>query len=43
MLREFLSEKRRQDPRECLVNAWYRHHRSLFSRESCVVKWAPEG
>ena len=38
-LRAFLTEKRRQDPRECLQNAWYRHHRNLFSREACETKW----
>jgi hypothetical protein len=38
-LRAFLAERRRQDPRECLHNAWYRHHRNLFSREACEVRW----
>jgi FAD/FMN-containing dehydrogenase len=36
----FLAEKRRLDPSEKLVNGWYLHHRSLFSRESCKVRWS---
>jgi hypothetical protein len=35
----FLAEKRRVDPSEKLVNSWYRHHRSLFSRGSCETRW----
>jgi FAD/FMN-containing dehydrogenase len=38
-LPEFLAEKRRVDPSEKLVNGWYRHHRSLFSREACETRW----
>jgi hypothetical protein len=38
-LPEFLAEKRRLDPAEKLVNSWYMHHRSLFSREDCKVRW----
>lgn len=39
-LRSFLAEKRRVDPAERLVNAWYCHYRGLFGRESCEVRWA---
>ena len=35
----FLAEKRRVDPSEKLVNGWYLHHRSLFSRGSCETRW----
>lgn len=35
----FLAEKRKLDPSEKLINRWYLHHRSLFSRESCKVRW----
>ena len=38
-LRTLLAEKRRLDPAEKLVNAWYTHHRSLMCRESCEVRW----
>jgi len=38
-LREFLAEKRRIDPGERLVNAWYRHYRTLFG-SPCAVRWA---
>ena len=38
-LKRFLAEKRRLDPTERLVNGWYRHHRSLLGRESCLVRW----
>jgi hypothetical protein len=37
-LREFLAEKRRIDPGERLVNAWYRHYRTLFGSR-CAVRW----
>jgi len=40
-LREFLAEKRRVDPAERIVNAWYRHYRRLFGNP-CVVRWAHE-
>ncbi|HEV3010040.1 MAG TPA: hypothetical protein VGX52_13480 [Burkholderiales bacterium] len=33
-LRQFLAEKRRIDPGERLVNAWYRHYRGLFGTSS---------
>ncbi|MGH8726360.1 MAG: hypothetical protein ACREU1_16020, partial [Burkholderiales bacterium] len=39
-LRAFLAEKRRVDPAEKLTNAWYRHYRSLFCRDTCEVRWA---
>jgi len=39
-LRKFLSEKKRLDPSEKLVNPWYRHHHSLLWRERCEVRWA---
>ena len=35
----FLAEKRRLDPAEKLINSWYLHHRSLFDRKSCEVRW----
>ena len=38
-LRTVLAEKRRIDPEEKLVNAWYLHHRSLFGRSSCEQRW----
>jgi FAD/FMN-containing dehydrogenase len=38
-LPSFLAEKRRMDPSEKLVNGWYLHHRSLFDRKSCEVRW----
>lgn len=39
-LPEFLAEKRRIDPGEKLVNSWYLHHRNLFSRQACEVRFA---
>jgi len=38
-LNAVLAEKRRIDPEEKLVNAWYLHHRSLLGRGSCEVRW----
>jgi hypothetical protein len=38
----FLAEKRRIDPSEKLVNPWYLHHRSLFDRKSCAVRFQAE-
>jgi len=38
-LRAFLAEKRRQDPRDCLVNDWYRHHLQLLSDDAVPVRW----
>jgi hypothetical protein len=35
MLNRFLAEKRRVDPGERIVNAWYQHYRSLLGRETC--------
>ena len=35
----FLAEKRRIDPSEKLINSWYLHHRSLFDRKACEVRW----
>ena len=39
----FLAEKRRMDPAEKLINSWYLHHRSLFDRKSCEVRWVSAG
>jgi FAD/FMN-containing dehydrogenase len=39
-LKAFLEEKRRFDPHEKLVNAWYLHHRELVRRESVEVRWS---
>jgi FAD/FMN-containing dehydrogenase len=39
-LKTFLAQKRRFDPHERLVNAWYVHQRGLLSRETCEVRWA---
>jgi FAD/FMN-containing dehydrogenase len=41
-LPQFLAEKRRIDPGERLVNAWYQHYRRLFSGQSCQVRWSKE-
>ena len=38
-LKTVLAEKRRIDPEEKLVNAWYLHHRSLLGRTSCAERW----
>jgi hypothetical protein len=38
-MRRFLAEKRRTDPAEKLVTPWYRHYRSLFSRQPCESRW----
>jgi FAD/FMN-containing dehydrogenase len=38
-LKTVLAEKRRIDPEEKLVNAWYLHHRSLLGRQSCAERW----
>jgi FAD/FMN-containing dehydrogenase len=40
-LKRVLAEKRRIDPDEKLVNAWYLHHRSLLGRGSCEARWNP--
>lgn len=36
----FLAEKRRVDPGERMVNAWYRHYQALFSGRKGPVRWA---
>ena len=36
-LEEFMAHKRRFDPSGRLVNAWYRHQRSVLTREVCDV------
>lgn len=38
-LKTFLAEKRRFDPQERLVNAWYVHQRGLLNRRPCEVRW----
>jgi hypothetical protein len=38
-LRAVLAEKRRIDPDEKLVNAWYLHHRNLLNRSSTEERW----
>ena len=38
-LKAVLAEKRRIDPEDKVSNAWHRHHRSLFAREACPVRW----
>ena len=38
-LPSFLAEKRRIDPNEKLINAWYLHYRSLLGRGSCETRW----
>ena len=39
-LRQFLAQKRRYDPDERLLNAWYVRQRGLFTRPGCEVRWA---
>jgi len=39
-LEEFIAHKRRFDPNERLVNAWYLHQRSLLARQACEVRFA---
>lgn len=39
-LKAFLAAKRRFDPNERVVNAWYVHQRSLLSRQACEVRWS---
>jgi FAD/FMN-containing dehydrogenase len=39
-LEEFIAHKRRFDPNERLVNAWYLHQRRLLAREVCDVRFA---
>jgi FAD binding domain len=40
-LKTVLAEKRRIDPEEKLVNAWYLHYRNLLARKSCEGRWKP--
>ena len=39
-LKSFLAEKRRFDPQERVVNAWYLHQRDLLRQESVDVRWS---
>jgi len=39
-LRGFLAEKRRFDPHERVVNAWYLHQRGLLKRDNVDVRWS---
>ena len=39
-LKAFLAEKRRFDPHERVVNAWYIHQRDLLQRDSVDVRWS---
>lgn len=39
-LKSFLAEKRRFDPHERVVNAWYVHQRELLQREKVEVRWS---
>jgi hypothetical protein len=39
-LKSFLAEKRRFDPHERVVNAWYLHQRDLLRREAVEVRWS---
>ena len=39
-LKSFLAEKRRFDPHERVVNAWYVHQRELLRRENVDVRWS---
>ncbi|HET7364218.1 MAG TPA: hypothetical protein VFJ70_11690 [Burkholderiales bacterium] len=39
-LEEFIAHKRRFDPNERLVNAWFLHHRSLLARGACDVRFS---
>ena len=39
-LKAFLAEKRRFDPHERVVNAWYLHQRDLLRREKVEVRWS---
>ena len=39
-LKTFLAQKRRFDPHERLMNAWYQHQRGLLARDTCEVRWA---
>jgi hypothetical protein len=39
-LKSFLAQKRRFDPHERVVNAWYLHQRDLLRREQLDVRWS---
>jgi hypothetical protein len=39
-LKSFLAEKRRFDPYERVVNAWYLHQRELLRQEDVDVRWS---
>jgi hypothetical protein len=39
-LKSFLAEKRRIDPHERLVNAWYLHQRDVLNRKPCEVRFS---
>lgn len=39
-LRSFLAEKRRFDPQERVVNAWYVHQRDLLRPDPVLVRWS---
>lgn len=41
MLGAFLAEKRRYDPAERVLGAWYRGARDLWRRQACAVRWSP--
>ena len=38
-LKSFLAQKRRFDPQERVVNAWYLHYRDLLRRENVALRW----
>jgi hypothetical protein len=40
MLGAFLAEKRRYDPAERVLGAWYRGVRELWRRRECAVRWS---
>ena len=40
MLGEFLAEKRRHDPAERMLGAWYRGVREMWRRQECEVRWS---
>jgi hypothetical protein len=39
-LQSFLAEKRRFDPHERVVNAWYLHQRDILRRDNVDVRWS---
>jgi hypothetical protein len=42
MLAAFLAEKRRLDPAERVLSAWYRGVRRAWQAEACHVRWAKD-